>query len=470
MSAFDNKPSSRLIRNHGATSGQTLPPISSSDGKDENEIASKIHVNAFASTSSDIQNTPAASVAPMQNLHLSQKWGSIRKVVNDVTQKFTPKLQHLFDQAGKAVENVVEVFEGGSNDTEHDQHDDPSSGIQDVVATTPAVLGTPPSRHNAAGETSAPSPYAKDYDIFATTPGMNKNDESCPANIDRPMSERQMIAVALLGLDSSPLREKLSMEQKQAITRQLLTDDDVTDGPTDDSLPPLITEQDADIIKQLLGEIESRLQEGEEQTCAAFETPSTSHAIQPSTTLMANHDDTPTLSGPPQAEQSGLFAMGESMNLQQTGFNDSLAGLGGTEIPGKIVALHLHLTSFLMDSFPTCSSPARQCSLFLFPEAVVQSVASRHPEEHGAGTQCSSAKPKKGPKLIYKGPPLDNIGQEWPAGWSKESYERTGDKGRVDHYWFTPEKKYKLRSKKAVQRFLQAMEVHCDEETAMKHI
>lgn len=60
---------------------------------------------------------------------------------------------------------------------------------------------------------------------------------------------------------------------------------------------------------------------------------------------------------------------------------------------------------------------------------------------------------------IYVGNPtttFPGVGDHWPEGWTQQTYERKGgvSQGSVDHYWFPPEGKPKLRSGPDILRYL----------------
>jgi hypothetical protein len=75
---------------------------------------------------------------------------------------------------------------------------------------------------------------------------------------------------------------------------------------------------------------------------------------------------------------------------------------------------------------------------------------------------------------IYSGRPKGMFfGAEWPEGWTMKSYKRQGGKtaGRLDHYWFTPEKKLRLRSIYEIERFILALDAYDgNEEEAKKNM
>ena len=71
-------------------------------------------------------------------------------------------------------------------------------------------------------------------------------------------------------------------------------------------------------------------------------------------------------------------------------------------------------------------------------------------------------------KIVYMGPPKsDRKNGKWPEGWTMEIYKRLSGlyKGQMDKYFFSPKKKYKLRSMVEVERFLEEMTKHNDDET-----
>ena len=71
-------------------------------------------------------------------------------------------------------------------------------------------------------------------------------------------------------------------------------------------------------------------------------------------------------------------------------------------------------------------------------------------------------------KLLYIGPPKsDRKTGKWPDGWTMEIYERQSGrtKGMTDKYFFSPKKKYRLRSMVEVERFLEEMVEHKGDET-----
>jgi hypothetical protein len=66
-------------------------------------------------------------------------------------------------------------------------------------------------------------------------------------------------------------------------------------------------------------------------------------------------------------------------------------------------------------------------------------------------------------KEVWSGPPDEILhfgNGSWPVGWTKKKFERASGKyaGQTDRYWFTPQRKYKLRSMKEVYRFFEALE------------
>ena len=60
---------------------------------------------------------------------------------------------------------------------------------------------------------------------------------------------------------------------------------------------------------------------------------------------------------------------------------------------------------------------------------------------------------------VWIGEPNEALDGGWPSGWTKKIYERQSgkSKGHLDRYWFTPQKKYKLRSMVEVKKFLKAL-------------
>jgi hypothetical protein len=64
---------------------------------------------------------------------------------------------------------------------------------------------------------------------------------------------------------------------------------------------------------------------------------------------------------------------------------------------------------------------------------------------------------KRNPQ-VWEGVPDDPVAFDidWSTGWVKRGFERTSGarKSFIDYYWYTPERKYKLRSLKEVERFV----------------
>mmetsp|Transcript_54578 Transcript_54578/g.132543 ORF Transcript_54578/g.132543 Transcript_54578/m.132543 type:complete len:321 (-) Transcript_54578:1173-2135(-) len=74
--------------------------------------------------------------------------------------------------------------------------------------------------------------------------------------------------------------------------------------------------------------------------------------------------------------------------------------------------------------------------------------------------KATAAKPKRASGVLaYEGKPDVDIEGGWPKGWTMKKYTRMSGatKGGTDRYWFTPEKKYKLRSMVQVKKFIDAM-------------
>jgi Methyl-CpG binding domain len=73
-------------------------------------------------------------------------------------------------------------------------------------------------------------------------------------------------------------------------------------------------------------------------------------------------------------------------------------------------------------------------------------------------TTTTNSKANKNNRMIWEGAPNDVVAFtiNWD-GWMKRSYERQNGatKERLDYYWYTPIQKYKLRSIKEVERFVQ---------------
>mmetsp|Transcript_54579 Transcript_54579/g.132550 ORF Transcript_54579/g.132550 Transcript_54579/m.132550 type:complete len:324 (-) Transcript_54579:1166-2137(-) len=92
--------------------------------------------------------------------------------------------------------------------------------------------------------------------------------------------------------------------------------------------------------------------------------------------------------------------------------------------------------------------------------------------------KATAAKPKKasaGNVLAYEGKPDIDLEGGWPKGWTMKKYTRASGatKGGTDRYFFTPEKKYKLRSMVQVKKFIDAMkkgETKGDEEKSLAAI
>ena len=72
---------------------------------------------------------------------------------------------------------------------------------------------------------------------------------------------------------------------------------------------------------------------------------------------------------------------------------------------------------------------------------------------------------------IYSGPPDEELEGGWPSGWVKMVFRRTKS-GIFDRYYFTPEKKFKLRSLKKVKQFIDILATRAkgDEEKALAMI
>ena len=73
--------------------------------------------------------------------------------------------------------------------------------------------------------------------------------------------------------------------------------------------------------------------------------------------------------------------------------------------------------------------------------------------------------------LIWSGTPDDDLGDGflWPSGWTKTTYERASGStaGNRDSYWYTPQNKHQLRSKKEVKKFMKLLtENENDEQVA----
>lgn len=101
------------------------------------------------------------------------------------------------------------------------------------------------------------------------------------------------------------------------------------------------------------------------------------------------------------------------------------------------------------------------------------------PEQPPAKKQTKSRPKKQREKTLKQQTPDKNLcvfegtpdeireGIDW-TGWTKRSFKRKSGntKGRLDHYWFTPQNNYKLRSIKEVERFFAAMKACGDEKKA----
>jgi hypothetical protein len=73
------------------------------------------------------------------------------------------------------------------------------------------------------------------------------------------------------------------------------------------------------------------------------------------------------------------------------------------------------------------------------------------------------------PKLVYEGPVKCFVpGVEIPIGWTQRSFERRSgaSAGHVDHYWFTPQRHFKLRSYTEISRFLTLLDTSNGNEDA----
>mmetsp|Transcript_20402 Transcript_20402/g.57666 ORF Transcript_20402/g.57666 Transcript_20402/m.57666 type:complete len:85 (+) Transcript_20402:1-255(+) len=77
--------------------------------------------------------------------------------------------------------------------------------------------------------------------------------------------------------------------------------------------------------------------------------------------------------------------------------------------------------------------------------------------------------------MTFEGTPDEpypgNEGGDWPKGWVKRMFERTGGatKGQQDRYWYSPNIGFRLRSMVEVKRFVTALDrVDGDEEKAKK--
>lgn len=88
-------------------------------------------------------------------------------------------------------------------------------------------------------------------------------------------------------------------------------------------------------------------------------------------------------------------------------------------------------------------------------------------KKNGTAPSKPIAEPKRAQECIFEGEP-DDKDIEFGPGWTKKTFRRqTGkSKGATDSYWYTPKLKYKLRSKKDIRRFMDALEQNCGDEAA----
>ena len=76
---------------------------------------------------------------------------------------------------------------------------------------------------------------------------------------------------------------------------------------------------------------------------------------------------------------------------------------------------------------------------------------------------------------VWEGVPDDVVSfdVDWSKGWTKRTFVRRSgaSKGALDNYWYTPQKQYKLRSMKEVERFVRfCAENNNDEVVALKKL
>lgn len=74
------------------------------------------------------------------------------------------------------------------------------------------------------------------------------------------------------------------------------------------------------------------------------------------------------------------------------------------------------------------------------------------------------------PIEISRGAPDEPLEGGWPTGWVRKVYERQSgaSKGHRDRYWYTPEKKFKLRSMSDVRKFIAYFKTVRSEDLAWK--
>ena len=164
-------------------------------------------------------------------------------------------------------------------------------------------------------------------------------------------------------------------------------------------------------------------------------------------------------------------------------FNSLLESLGRSKKVGKDVLLHALSVGMETDRLEISKEAYNQVQASF--KASVRESRSKKPKkkagrkrQNGRG-KTSNKRPKltsKGnhksarssngarpsAKLIYDGLPtikLDYPGG-WPKGWTQKTFQRqSGDsKGAVDSYFFSPQRKFRLRSKVDVLRFLGKLE------------
>lgn len=123
---------------------------------------------------------------------------------------------------------------------------------------------------------------------------------------------------------------------------------------------------------------------------------------------------------------------------------------------------------------PSASTSDRKRKAEPKPAAAAKPAAKKKQKQKAATVPkkaAAAASSNLPNKVIWSGPPDDDLPGGWPEGWTKTRVERkTGTiKGRGDPYWHTPIKKKKLRSMNEVKRFMAALKkTKGDEEEAWK--
>lgn len=116
-------------------------------------------------------------------------------------------------------------------------------------------------------------------------------------------------------------------------------------------------------------------------------------------------------------------------------------------------------------------------------ESEMEIETSAGTKRHGKNIKTKATPPKKGkgrtnskvtrsePVPIWEGEPNEKIEGGWPDGWVKKIFARKhgASKGATDRYWYSPNKKIKLRSLVEVKKFLKALiDTNGDEQKAKK--